>query len=92
MTGGFAFVLDERNVFVDRYNHELIDIHRVSTENMRAYQNYLHGLIEEFVAETGSRWGQTLLDDFPRYVGRFWLVKPKAVGLRELLDTLQEAA
>jgi glutamate synthase (NADPH/NADH) large chain len=32
MTGGFAFVLDERNAFVDRYNHELIDIHRIATE------------------------------------------------------------
>ncbi len=92
MTGGFAVVLDERNVFVDRYNHELIDIHRVSTESMRAYQAYLYALIQEFVDETGSRWGQTLLDDFAAYIGRFWLVKPKAVNLRELLDTLQEAA
>ena len=27
MTGGIAFVLDTERVFVDSYNHELIDIH-----------------------------------------------------------------
>ena len=29
-TGGFAYVLDMERDFVDRYNHDLIDIHRVS--------------------------------------------------------------
>ena len=29
MTGGFAYVLDRDNQFVDRYNHELIDINRI---------------------------------------------------------------
>ena len=28
-TGGFAYVLDLDRDFVDRYNHELIDIHRI---------------------------------------------------------------
>src|SRR3546814_9516070 len=36
MTGGFAYVLDEKRNFVDRYNHELIDIHRVVSESMEA--------------------------------------------------------
>jgi glutamate synthase (NADPH) large chain len=33
-TGGFAYVLDLERDFVDRYNHELIDIHRISPEGM----------------------------------------------------------
>ena len=92
MTGGFAFVLDEDNTFVDRYNHELIDIHRISTEAMEPHRHYLRGLIEEFVAETGSPWGRQILADFRRYASKFWLVKPKAADLATLLDTLLQAA
>jgi glutamate synthase (NADPH/NADH) large chain len=92
MTGGFAYVLDEDNTFVDRYNHELIDIHRVTTEYTEAHRNYLRDMIEEFVAETNSAWGQSILDNFSSKVGRFWLVKPKAAELDSLLDTLLSAA
>ncbi|HSM31365.1 MAG TPA: glutamate synthase large subunit, partial [Woeseiaceae bacterium] len=44
MTGGFAYVLDIDRDFVDRYNHELIDIHRVSPESMEAHLHHLRGL------------------------------------------------
>ncbi len=92
MTGGFAFVLDLDNEFVDRYNHELIDIHRVRSEPMEAHRNYLHAMIQEFVNETGSPWGQEILEDFRDYLRRFWLVKPKATDLQSILDTLRAAA
>ena len=92
MTGGLAFVLDEERHFVDRYNHELIDIHRLQAENMEAHRNYLRRLIEEFVHKTGSPWGRELLDDFRGWLPRFWLVKPKAASLRNVLDTLRKAA
>ncbi|HRF45283.1 MAG TPA: glutamate synthase large subunit [Candidatus Competibacteraceae bacterium] len=92
MTGGFAFVLDERNAFVDCYNHELIDIHRIATENMEPQRNYLLELIEDYVVETGSAWGQTILDDFRYYASRFWLIKPKAADLKSLVGALREAA
>lgn len=92
MTGGFAFVLDEDNVFMDRYNRELIDIHRIVTENMEPQRNYLRSAIEEFVAETGSTRGQAILADFRYYASKFWLVKPKATELESLLDTLRQAA
>ncbi len=92
MTGGFAFVLDEHNQFVDRCNHELIDIHRIATENMESQRDYLLALIQEFIHETGSAWGQTILDDFRYYASKFWLVKPKAAELSTLLDTLRQAA
>ncbi|MCF6364285.1 MAG: glutamate synthase large subunit [Gammaproteobacteria bacterium] len=92
MTGGFAYVLDEDNHFVDRHNHELIDIHRVSTENMEAYANHLRDTIQEFVDETGSAWGQQILDNYSDMIGRFWLVKPKAASLEALMDELRLAA
>ena len=42
--------------------------------------------------ETGSVWGQHLLDNFADYVGKFWLIKPKAAELDELLENLLAAA
>jgi len=92
MTGGFAFVLDLERTFFDQYNHELIDIHRIHTESMEAHSNYLQGLIEEFVLETGSAWGRAVLDEYDDMLRKFWLVKPKATELSSLLDTLREAA
>jgi glutamate synthase (NADPH/NADH) large chain len=92
MTGGLAFVLDEDNTFFDKYNHELVDCQRVAPEAMEAYRNYLRELIEEFVAETGSKRGQEILNDFRSWVRKFWLVKPKAAALDTLLDDLRRMA
>ncbi|MEX0431186.1 glutamate synthase large subunit [Spiribacter insolitus] len=92
MTGGIAFVLDMENQFVDRYNHELIDIRRIQTEPMTAHREFLRETIAEFVDETGSRWGQEILDNFRDYVGCFWLVKPRAADINEVLSTLRQAA
>ncbi len=91
-TGGFAYVLDMERDFVDRYNHELIDIHRVSPEGMGTHVQHLRSLIEQHVAATGSVWGAQLLNDFRSYIGRFWVVKPKAAAIDSLLENLQRAA
>jgi glutamate synthase (NADPH/NADH) large chain len=90
MTGGFAYVLDLENNFVDKYNHELVEIHRIHTEQMEAYKNHLRSVIIEFVRETGSQWGQEIVDNFFDYIGRFWLVKPKAASLNALLDNMRK--
>ena len=92
MTGGIAFTLDLGNGFVDHYNHDLVDIHRIETEAMEAHRNFLRGLIREFAEETGSPWGRRVLDEFSDFAGKFWLVKPKAADLATILDTLQRAA
>ena len=85
MTGGMAFVLDQDRVFPDHYNSELVEIHRINGEAAEAHRHFLRDNIEEFVAETGSQWGQTILDNFEDYVGKFWLVKPKAADFHQLL-------
>ncbi len=92
MTGGFAYVLDEDRDFVDHYNHQLIDIVRITPETMEAHLHHLRGLIEEHVAKTNSVWGAHLLDEFRRYIPQFWVVKPKAADVGELLEALREAA
>ncbi len=86
MTGGFAYVLDLDKTFVDKYNHELVEIHRIHTEPMEAYKNHLRSVIIEYVRETGSQWGQEIVENFFDYIGRFWLVKPKSASLNALLE------
>jgi glutamate synthase (NADPH/NADH) large chain len=92
MTGGFAYVLDIDRDFVDRYNHELIDIHRVSPEYMEAHVHHIRALLLEHVAATGSAWGERILDDFRTFLPKFWVVKPKAAELGSLIKSLRQAA
>ncbi len=91
-TGGFAYVLDLDRIFVDRYNHELIDIHRISPETMQTQALHLQHLIERHVAETGSEWGAEILRDYRSYIGSFWVVKPKAASIESLIEDLTKAA
>jgi glutamate synthase (NADPH/NADH) large chain len=92
LTGGFAYVLDPDRDFVDRYNHELIDIHRVTPESMEAHLHHLRTMIGLHVQLTGSRWGEEILEDFRTWLPKFWLVKPKAAELGSLIQSLRQAA
>jgi glutamate synthase (NADPH/NADH) large chain len=92
MTGGFAYVLDEDNTFVDRYNHELIDIHRLMPSQMEAHRQHLRGILAAHIKETGSPRARDILDNFESWIGKFWLVKPKAADIAQLLTTLAAAA
>ncbi len=92
MTGGFAFVMDLDNDFVDRYNHELVDINRITSEAMEAHRFYLRAKIEEFVMATGSEWGQYLVENFTEMSTKFWLVKPKAASIESIMETLENEA
>jgi glutamate synthase (NADPH/NADH) large chain len=92
MTGGFAYVLDIDRDFVDRYNHQLIDIHRIAPENMEAHLHHLRALIMAHIEATGSEWGEMILDDYRTFLSKFWLVKPKAAELGSLIESLRQAA
>jgi len=92
MTGGFAYVLDLERQFVDRYNHELVDIHRISLEGMENHLQHLRGLLRSHTDLTGSAWAAKLLADFRDVLHKFWLVKPKAASLDALSDELRRAA
>jgi glutamate synthase (NADPH/NADH) large chain len=87
MTGGFAYVLDMDNTFVDRVNHELVEIQRISGEAMEAQRSHLRKVLVEYVEETASEWGANLLENLDDYLRRFWLVKPKAASLGSLLTS-----
>jgi glutamate synthase (NADPH/NADH) large chain len=92
LTGGFAYVLDLDRGFVDRYNHELIDIHRITPEGMESNLQHLRHLVSLHVRETGSVWGDEILNDFRAFLGKFWVVKPKAASIDSLIENLRRAA
>ena len=92
LTGGFAYVLDIERDFVDLYNHELIDIHRVTPESMEVHLHHLRVLITRHVEQTGSEWGQTILEDYRTFLPKFWVVKSKAAELGSLIESLRQAA
>ena len=91
-TGGFAYVLDLDRDFVDRYNHELIDIHRITPEGMGTYLQHLQALLAKHVAETDSVWVAEILRDMRSFIGSFWVVKPKAASIEDLIENLSRAA
>ncbi|MGB2337794.1 MAG: hypothetical protein ACPH5V_10795, partial [Alcanivorax sp.] len=79
--------LDEDNDFFDRINPELIELHRISSEATESHRSHLRGVIADYVDETGSEWGQYILDNFDAMSRKFWLVKPKAASLENLLQS-----
>jgi glutamate synthase (NADPH) large chain len=91
-TGGFAYVLDLERDFVDRYNHELIDISRIHAESMQSHLQHLGSLLEQHLAETGSPWAEEIVNDLRTYIGKFWVVKPKAASIDSLIENLRRAA
>ena len=91
-TGGLAYVLDLERDFVDRYNHELVDISRITPEGLDGYRQHLTDLLEAHARLTGSAWSARIRDDFRDFVGKFWLVKPKAASLEVLANELRRAA
>lgn len=92
MSGGMAFILDEANNLHDHLNTEMVEAIRVDTENTEAYRVYLRELITEFVEKTNSPWGQEVLNDFSGYIGKFWLVKSRAIEIDKLFDLFVKAA
>ena len=91
-TGGMAYVLDTDRDFVDRYNHELVDILRIAGDGFEHHRAHLRGLLEAHLAHTGSAHALRILTDMRDFMGKFWLVKPKAASLASLVENLRRAA
>jgi len=91
-TGGFAYVLDLDRDFVDRYNHELIDISRIHPETMQPHLQHLETLLQAQYQHAGSEWAEEILNDLRTYIGKFWVVKPKAASIDSLMANLKRAA
>jgi hypothetical protein len=78
--------------FFDRYNHELVDINRISLEGMENHLQHLRSLMQLHIGATGSTWARQLFGDFREVLHKVWLVKPKAASLAALSSELRQAA
>ena len=91
MTGGFAYVLDIDRDFVDRYNHELIDIHRITAREHGSASASSAKLVALPMSSTraacGVRPSLRITGPTCRSSG---VVKPKGGGTR-LVDRVTEA-
>jgi len=85
MTGGFALVYDEDGQFVHRINNELVDMNAINDEKTEEYRSFLRERLAKHLLYTGSQRARWMLENFDEVVGRFWLVKPKALTLDSLL-------
>jgi len=78
MTNGQAYVLDEADQFIHRYNPELISHARVAEpEDV----SVLRSLIQRHLDYTGSPKARDILDNWQRYLPKFWKVTPIATKL-----------
>jgi glutamate synthase (NADPH/NADH) large chain len=81
MTGGMAFVHDPKNEFMIKVNPDSVVWERIGSSY---WNDLLVTLIEEHVAETGSRHAKRLLDQWEIEKQNFWQVCPK-----EMLNRLK---
>ncbi|WP_374763063.1 glutamate synthase large subunit [Yunchengibacter salinarum] len=91
MTGGMAFIYDDEGAFEKHINDDSVVYVRLAS---RHWEGVLTDLIERHVAETGSRFGQTLLSNWEARRDAFWQVVPKEMlaHLSHPLDDAEQAA
>ena len=73
MSGGIAYVLDEKHDLYTRLNKSLVSLEAVTKDEDIAE---LKAIIEEHTEATGSEKGKTILADFDKYVPCFKKIIP----------------
>ena len=71
MTGGTAYILDEKHQFEKKYNADWIKLEKVTSET--DIKN-LMALIQNHAAYTGSRHAENILTDWEVFLPHFWKV------------------
>ena len=71
MTGGTAYVLDEKQEFEKKYNSDWVKLERVTGET--DIKN-LMALIQNHVAYTGSKHAEKILTNWEDFLSNFWKV------------------
>ena len=85
MTGGFAYVLDEDKTFFDNCNRGLVNLERITTEDMQSHRKHLKEIIRAHYKFTNSLKAKELVEDFDKFEPYFWLVVPAASNIHDLL-------
>jgi len=85
MSGGLAFVHDTAGDFETKINFDMVSIEDLDDADVE----FLRGIIERHVAETGSDRGKAVLDDFDTEVARFIKIMPN--DYKRVLDATAAA-
>ncbi len=83
MSGGIAYVLDEKRDLYKRLNKEMVSLEEV-TNKYDVLE--LKAMIKEHVAYTNSAKGKEILDDFGEYLPKFKKILPH--DYRRMLNTI----
>jgi glutamate synthase domain-containing protein 3 len=92
MSGGIAYVYDEDGKFQYRYNPEMVEVEKLSTEDVRTIYN----LVNKHHKYTQSEVAYRILDNFSRLIYKFVKVMPREykrvleMKEREEIPELQE--
>ena len=80
MSGGIAYVWDEKHDLYKRLNHELVKMYDIDDETTTLQEKTdvenLKSLIEKHVQETGSKKGKEILSDWENNVHNFKKIIP----------------
>lgn len=74
MSGGIAFVLDEKHELYLKMNKDMADVHGLTEKHDIMW---LKSIIEKHVAETESPMGKRILKDFENYLPYFKKIVPR---------------
>tara|TARA_B110000196_G_scaffold153272_1_gene131976 strand:+ start:909 stop:1466 length:558 start_codon:yes stop_codon:yes gene_type:complete len=74
MTGGMAFIYDEKNEFEKKVNPETVVWQRVETEY---WKNLLKNLVQKHFEETKSKIAEKIISDYENEKNYFYQVCPK---------------
>ncbi|MCY7294832.1 glutamate synthase large subunit [Alteromonas sp. a30] len=90
MTGGFAYIFDEKGDLAQRTNPELVEL--MGIEDKAILIEHLRGLINQHYAETGSNRALEILTNFNDHLAQFVLVKPKTSDVKSLLGHISRSS
>ncbi len=85
MTGGKAFVYDEKGDFYEKLNPELVEAIRIDTDEWDFEMFELKRLLKDYVEKTGSKRAEEILENMRTAIRKFWMVVPR--GARPTLET-----
>ena len=87
MTGGLAFVLDEKNDLQLRMNKEIVEVHNLTATNQ---EQSLNELIIEYHKKTKSPLAQKIISKWSTWRGLFKVVVPPSeknkLGIEDVLE------
>ena len=73
MTGGIAFIIDEKNDLSKKVNKEIVSIHKITSSKQ---EDILLEIIREYRAKTNSLKAAKIIENWSYYKSTFKLIVP----------------